>query len=254
MRLSFDTLGLNMTTVALIGGDGSGKSTLADSLRRDLPMPVKYIYMGANLESSNYSLPWSKLALKLKLRKLARSAKERGITDPGYVSTHHMSHRQQPTSLIRTVLRLSNRLLEVAYRNLVAIRWQRQGHLVLFDRHFLFDTFLKDGPFWSAGNIEKVDRIYYWILLHVFPQPDLILFLDADPEVMVARKQEATVEYLRERNAYWRTQGRDFESFVIIDANHEAPQVAKDAEMVIMTYIDSGLIGAADGSVRESEL
>jgi len=243
-----------MTTIALIGGDGSGKSTLADSLRHDLPMPVKYIYMGANLESSNYSLPWSKVALKLKLRRMARSAKEQGITDPGYVSTHHMSHRQQPSSLIRTVLRLSNRLLEVAYRNLVAIRWQRRGYLVLFDRHFLFDTFLKDGPFRSAGNIERVNRIYYWILLHVFPQPDLILFLDADPEVMVSRKQEATVEYLRERNEYWRAQGADFESFVILDANQEVGQVAHDAKTAIIRYVDSGLVGVVAGSVRESEL
>ena len=42
-----------MFTVALIGPDGAGKSTIGRKLQQISPIPMKYVYMGVNLESSN---------------------------------------------------------------------------------------------------------------------------------------------------------------------------------------------------------
>lgn len=228
-------------SVALIGGDGSGKSTLAERLLVGLDMPAERIYMGANLESANYTLPWSRLALTLRLRKLKKEADERGITDPTFVTTHHMSHRNRSSSPARTALRLANRLTEAAYRNGIAELFKRRGRHVIFDRHFLFDVYVEDGPFSSLGSVERINRLYYWILVTLFPKPDLILFLKADPEVMVARKPEATIEYLREWNDYWSRRGRSFSQFVELDANMSADEVFAAARLAVAAH--NGTIG-----------
>lgn len=229
-------------TIALIGGDGSGKSTLANLLLTQSPLPMKIIYMGANLESSNYLLPWSRLALRLKLWRIRRKAQKRGITDPSYATTHHMEHRQQTSSLPRVILRLSNRLLEVTYRHLVSWRLQKQGYSVIYDRHFLFDTFAP-----SSANPTPADRVnqgYYWLLKNVFPLPNIIIFLLASPEVMVARKNEATVDYLRQRNTLWLQQGAEFANFVCVDANQSIENVYQDTLSIITTYCETGQIAA----------
>ena len=52
-----------MFTVALIGPDGSGKSTIGKRLAGALPFPMKYIYMGVNLEAGTHMLPTTRLVL-----------------------------------------------------------------------------------------------------------------------------------------------------------------------------------------------
>lgn len=233
-----------MVTVALIGGDGSGKSTLTRMLLETFPLPLKSIYMGANIESSNYALPWSRLALKLKILLLSKQAKRQGITDPAYTTTHHMAHRQRPSSLLRTILRLLNRLLEATYRHLVSALLQLRGYHIIYDRHFIFDTFLVADA--SPDPIQMVNRLYYWILTHLFPLPTIIILLHAAPEVMVARKNEATIAYLRERNNHWLRQGADFANFVCVDANQSIEKVYQDVATLIMTYYETQEITSTD--------
>jgi hypothetical protein len=55
-----------MFTVALIGPDGAGKTTIGRRLEHALPRPVKYIYMGVNLDSSNVMLPTTRLVKAIK--------------------------------------------------------------------------------------------------------------------------------------------------------------------------------------------
>ena len=55
-----------MFTVALIGPDGAGKSTISRRLQASINRPIKYVYMGINLEASNIMLPTTRLMLALK--------------------------------------------------------------------------------------------------------------------------------------------------------------------------------------------
>jgi adenylate kinase len=46
-----------MFTVTLVGPDGVGKTTVSKELEASLKLPIKYIYMGMNVEASNVMLP-----------------------------------------------------------------------------------------------------------------------------------------------------------------------------------------------------
>lgn len=208
-----------MATVALVGADGSGKTTVGRSLVDDPPVPLKYIYMGLNIESSNIALPWSRLFLRLKLARYRREADRKGITDPSFVSTHHNEHRSIDRGRVASTLRLFNRIMETAYRHVVSARYQRRGFLVVYDRHVLFDSA-------TAGKHRQLsDKIFNWIVLNVFPKPSCVLFLDAPPEVLLSRKAEGTLEYLERKRQAYIAQGASVPCFVHVDATRPLPDV-----------------------------
>lgn len=224
-----------MITVALIGGDGSGKSSISQMLIEGFDLPMKYIYMGANIESSNYALPWSKLILQLKLLLIRRRARKKGVENPTFVTTHHIEHRQQKTSALRVFLRSAYRFSEYAYRHAVAWWLKRRGFNIIFDRHYLFDV-APDDRYPCETTAESVKRVNYWLLKRVFSQPDLIIFLDASPEVMIKRKQEVTVEYLEKFRDFILHVGKSLEHFEPVDANQPLDQVFADVSALIHEY------------------
>lgn len=209
-----------MASVALVGPDGSGKTTLARALVADPPVPLKYLYMGFNIESSNVALPWSRLHLRLKLASYRREAERKGIVDPGFVSTHHNAHRTIRRGRVMSALRMINRLAESAYRQVWSWMYQREGYVVLYDRHFLFDS--------AGSNRQMSDRVYSWVARRAFPKPDVVLFLDAPAEVLLARKGEGDLDYLsRKRNACV-VAGASVDRFISVDANRPIDAVLAD--------------------------
>jgi thymidylate kinase len=221
----------SMFTVALIGADGAGKTTIGQLLAAHFPVPVKYLYMGANIESSNAALPTSRLILFIKLWRYKRIAKRSGIIDPGFVSTHHKAHRSVKYGRIGATLRLLNRLAEGWFRQLISWVYQLRGFIVIYDRHFLFDA--------ASANPEGqrfIDRVYYWLLTHLYPQPDLVIFLDASPEILYARKGEATLESLQKRREAYIAQGKKTANFIRVDAAQPIDQVIAEVSGQIMTF------------------
>ncbi len=212
-----------MTTVAIIGADGAGKTTVAKALETSSSLPVKYLYMGANIESSNHSLPTSRLILFVKRRKFRRVARREGITDPAFLSTHHEAHRAVKYGTPTSLLRMFNRLADVAYRQLISWLCELRGFVVIYDRHVLFDAARPGG-----SRAPWPDRVYHWILSNAFPQPDLVVFLDAPSELLHARKQEGTIEYLDERRRAFVAQGQKAKHFVRIDASQPLERVLDD--------------------------
>ena len=53
-------------TVALVGCDGAGKTTVARRLEGEIDRPIRYLYMGVSADSSNRSLPTTRLAHRIK--------------------------------------------------------------------------------------------------------------------------------------------------------------------------------------------
>jgi hypothetical protein len=96
--------------------------------------------MGANIESANIALPTSRLILYVKRRSFRRVARREGITDPNFLSTHHSAHRSVKYGRLAAVLRITNRLAEAYFRQLVSLVYELRGFIVVHDRDLLSDT------------------------------------------------------------------------------------------------------------------
>jgi thymidylate kinase len=208
-----------MATMAIIGGDGAGKPTVAKRLEADDPARVRYIYMGANIESSNVALPTSRAMLRFKLWLYARRAKRKGITDPSYVSTHHEAHRSVKYGPVLGALRTANKLAEACYRQLVSWWYQRRGYVVIYDRHLLFDAAL------GGTGTRTSDRVHYRLLRRFHPRVDISIFLDAPPDLLLRRKGEGTLDDLEQRRNSYLREGRRTANFVVVDASMSIDEV-----------------------------
>ncbi len=208
-----------MFSVAVIGPDGAGKTTVARRLEQSSTLPIKYLYMGINIESSNVALPTSRFIEWLKRKRRKNS----GAPKPVSTSLHHRSNgKRKSANPIWAAVRLLNRLAEEWYRQYLSWKIRRAGQIVVYDRHFKFDFEQ------SSSNGEKLrftDQVHRWCLAKFYPQPDVVIYLDAPAEVLFARKGEATVEYLETRRQAFLQQGRVTKNFIRVDATQTADEV-----------------------------
>jgi thymidylate kinase len=219
-------------TVALVGADGAGKSTIGRRLTSALSFPVKYLYMGDNLTTANKMLPSTRLLWWIR--------RARGITPRSGPPTARPEQRAAGSSggvgsLVKTTLRLMNRLAEEYYRVVLAFAYQLRGNVVVFDRHYFADYYACDIA--TDRKAQSWNRRVHGMLLdRFFPRPNLVVCLDAPAEVLYARKPEGTVEALElRRQEYFRI--RDVvERFVVVDASKDADQVTRDVAGAIEDY------------------
>ncbi len=224
-----------MFTVALIGVDGAGKTTIAQQLVASYPLPMKYLYMGASIESSNFTLPTSRLILYLKKRAYRKWMKASGVAQPETISTHHLDSRELSRGKLAATARLLNRVAEEWFRQFVAWYYQLQGYIVLYDRHFVFE-FATQNPTTQPQHLRLSDRLHLWSLQHIYPRPDLTIFLDALVEVLLSRKQEWSVDHLQSHRAAFLAQGEKMADFVRIDAAQPLEQVYAEVSEQIRQF------------------
>ncbi len=213
-----------MTTVALVGPDGAGKTTVARRLDDALGIPVRYLYMGVSADSSNVTLPTTRVARRLK----------RAVGAPPDTAgpPSHVARAKAPRSPVRrfaahlrTGLRLANRTAEEWYRQLLAWKWQRRGDVVIFDRHFYIDYHAYDVSTKHARSPSQ--RIHGLLLSKVYPKPDLVVYLDAPAEVLLARKGEGSLDVLERRRGEYRAIAAFVPRFVEVDATRPLDEVVE---------------------------
>ena len=218
-------------SVALIGCDGAGKTTVARTLERETDLPLHYLYMGVSSDSSNRQLPTTKLAHKIKRARGAApdtAGPQAPKPPPGPASPLKRLRRSA-----RSTLRLTNRLAEEWYRQLIAMRALRKGSIVVFDRHFVADYHAAD---MTGEHRTLARRVHGWLLLKTYPHPDLIVFLDAPAEVLYARKGEGTIASLTRRREEYMALRNEVEDFVVVPATQPLPDVVEQVEGIIREY------------------
>jgi len=224
-----------MFTVALIGPDGAGKTTVSCKLETELSLPVKSIYMGVNLHSSGTMLPHMRLVLLLRRRF--------GGADPSATSDL-ATFRPPPATVVgrcaaavRSGVRLTNWLAEEWYRQAVAVYHMRRGTIVVFDRHFFAD-FYEEETEDGGGDRRLSKRIHGFVLQHVYPKPDLTIWLDAPPEVLYARKPEGSLDQLRKKQLGYRAVADLLPEVVLVNAALPADEVSRQVAEVIHAFYE----------------
>lgn len=212
-----------MATVALIGPDGTGKTTIARALVHSNAVPMKYLYMGMSIESSNVALPTSRLLHRIELAKHARSLREAHQPVPDDIGLHGLEHRFDQRGKVGAFARLLLRLSEEVYRQLVSWWYQQRGYLVVYDRHFIFD--MLPGPSDLGTKRRLTERVHNWFLRAVYPRPDVVVFLDAPSEILAARKQEVPEWYLQQNRENLLEKRPYAKEWIVIDASQPLERV-----------------------------
>lgn len=219
-----------MFSVALIGPDGAGKTTISRMLEERSPLPLKYLYMGVNIEASNFALPTSRIFEYLRGR-------QNGSPDPSQGKRETSQHPNRWSKSAGKILwatgRLANHLADEWYRQLWSWVYQCSGFIALYDRHFLFD--------FSLDNVDLEEegfdvRLHRWFLTHLYPRPNLVIYLDAPAEVLFARKGEKDVENLERRRQSFAKLMRTNPNCVVVDGTQPLSKVYEDVAAHIYQF------------------
>lgn len=140
---------------------------------------------------------------------------------------HALPARSLFTSLLRAAYWFAYYTLRYPALRLALAR----STLVLNDRDFL-DILVDQKRYRYGGPLWLLRLIW-----RVIPKPDLIILLDAPPEVLQARKQEVGYEETRrQRNAYL-SLVRSLDNGRIVDASQPLERVARDVSGIIVQHL-----------------
>lgn len=224
-----------MFTVALIGPDGAGKSTIARQLALAPPLPLKYVYMGVNLESSNLVLPTTRLLLEVKRARGQRPDMAAGPHDFSRSATRPVGIKKRLAAGLKATLRFMNLTAEEWFRQVIVWNYIFRGYSVIFDRHFYFDYYAHDVAN-ETPNRPLHSRIHGFMLQNLYPKPDFVIFLDAPAEVLFARKPEGRLESLERRRQEYIQLRNVVKACAVVDVSQSMDQVLQDVSELILEF------------------
>jgi thymidylate kinase len=212
--------------VAVVGPDGAGKSTLVSRLPDAIGHPSLVVYMGVNPESTTHALPTMRWAQR---RGMAGGLLPAAVAG---VPQRFAARSGGILSELRAAVNYTHRLADLGYRFAAGWRAARAGQAVVFDRYVYdarIDTLLARQPL-SA-------RTYARLVMALFPDPDLLLILDAPSELLYARKGEHSVAWLDGLRAAYGRLADEVPNSVLIDATQPADQVLRSTAAMIRTRL-----------------
>jgi thymidylate kinase len=178
-----------MALICFLGCDGSGKSAVIAGVTERLEKQGVVVTRGH----------WRPVAFA-------------GENPEGARVTADDPHGQVPRGMVSSVLKLGWLWLNWWVGWFRFLRKQSATGVVVFDRYhadLLVDPrrYRYGGPLWLARLASRL-----------MPQPDVVVFLDADPDVLLARKQEVSREALAMAREKYLVLAASHERFRVVDA------------------------------------
>jgi thymidylate kinase len=187
-----------MPFIAFLGCDGSGKSAVIQGVAARLETEGRPVTLGH----------WR--------------PKPFVSSSGGTPSAADDPHGQQPRGFASSILKLGWLWLNWWVAWFQYLRRNSRKGFVLFDRYhadLLVDPrrYRYGGPLWLARLASRL-----------MPQPDRVIFLDAEPDVLLARKQEVGIEALAVSRASYLALAKTNPRITVIDASQPLEKVIAD--------------------------
>ena len=117
--------------------------------------------------------------------------------------------------------------IEFALGRLIIGQIKRKNGLILYDRYY-YDFFTQP----TTRDLIYPCRRF---LLALVKRPDIIIHLNADPEVVYSRKQELCLEEIAAQNIYMKRVLKDVKnSYIVITSTKSANEIAAEVFKIII--------------------
>lgn len=237
--------GRRTISIAIVGADGSGKTSIAEAVLNSGVLPIKYLYMGPAIGSSRHALPTSRLIAYIRKRAVRELLNDSDQMPPDELKSEQMKSRLRRGRILKA-LGLMNRVAEEWYRQLIVWTYRFRGYSVICDRHYLFEL-CPDSRSAQSPDAILSQRIHDWLLSKLYPEPTIVVFLDAPAEVLHNRKPEWTPEYLNTQRERILEQGQTTRNFSAVDATQPFDAVLSDVMEIIAGAGRSGQAASIAG-------
>lgn len=193
--------------IAFMGPDGCGKSLVLNAVSQELAPSFRTIRR-----------------YHLRPRLIGRKPANQGpVTDP---------HGQPPRGTVASIAKVIDLWLDYVLGYLLRILpGLIRTELVLFDRCF-YDLLVDSRRIRYGGPPALLKAA-----AGIAPRPDLVILLDAPPEVLRARKQEVPAAEVARQRAGYLDLARTLPSAVVINAAQTADDVIHDVVAAIMDHL-----------------
>jgi len=227
--------------VAFLGVDGAGKSTVIARVSLDL-VPALQETKQYHKRTFPSAIEWTKRYL---LRARPGELEEEGVPvhKDGSVLSHdppaqppsklHDPHALPPRKLIVSLAGLGFKWANYTLSGYVADIYPRlvRSTLVLLDRDY--HDLLVDPKRYRYGGPAWLARAVGWFI----PRPQLVILLDAPPEVLYSRRRELPFEEItRQREAYLELT-RNLPNGHVVDASKPLDEVVVRVKQLILDYL-----------------
>lgn len=210
-------------TFAVIAPDGTGKTTFLDSL-----IELMNFYYVNDGNDNRFHVYHFRPEIMPNLGKVGERA---GVMKQDVDFTN--PHRSKPANPISSLFRISYYTLDYI------LGWQKcVRNDVHYDRYTVFDRYSYDfivDPLRTKLNLPESVRRFFVALT---PQPKIVFVLDADPEIIFARKQELELDEIRRQvDEYRKLAKRKPSRFKVISAEKTPDEMAEEAAHILLgTY------------------
>jgi thymidylate kinase len=168
--------------LVILGPDGSGKSTISKQLQK----VIEPLFQGSRYYHGHFML----------IPRLKDIAKRLGFkTNPDIPAMRPDTQGPEETTFTCGVWRSWLYLIYYSLGYLlghgVIFRARGRGELIIFDRYF-YDYLIQPGL--------SVPRWLVRLILKMLPNPDLVIYLANDPQIIYSRKPELTLKEITRQN------------------------------------------------------